>query len=269
MGNVLIGWPNRVDVGTLSGGSWSISLDELQDSDIGNVARSTDTTTSSTKIQCDLGSTNYTLRAISLHAHNLSSAASIRFMLGTTSGGAETYDSTLDDAYTIAYDNDLDEFQGGDYTSIIHVLGAGYASRYVTIEIDDTANSDGYIEIGRLGIWSGFVPSCNMVWGASNGAVSKTLIDRAYSGHQLSEYRRAAQTARFSLDLLSDDEAAIVSGLKRRADLTNEVLYVPDVSNQITAQRYGFLGRLRELGNLERASFSRNTTEFSIEEITV
>lgn len=269
MGNVLIGWPNRADISTLTGGSWSIALSKLQDEDIGNVARSSDTTTSSTKIQCDLGSANYTLRALSLHAHNLSSAAQIRFMLGTTAGGSETYDSTSDDAYTVTYDNDLDEFQGGDYTSIIHVLGTGYASRYVTIEIDDTTNSDGYIEIGRLGVWSGFVPTCNMVWGAANGAISKTLIDRAYSGHQLSEYRRAAQTARFSLDLLSDSEAAIVSGLKRRADLINEVLYVPDVSNQVTAQRYGFLGRLRELSDLERASFNRNTTEFSIEEITV
>ena len=189
-------------------------------------------------------------------------------MLGTTSGGSETYDSTLDDAYTISYDNDLDEFQNGDYTSIIHVLGAGYAARYVTIEIDDTSNSDGYVEIGRLGIWSGFVPTYNMSWGAYNGTKSRSIIDHAYSGHQLSEHRRAAQDARFSLDWLTDSEAAIIHELRRRAGLTNEVLYAPDVSDQVAAQRYGFMGRLRELGSLERSHLDMNKCEFQIEEIT-
>ena len=57
MANCFLGYPNKADVATLSGGSWSGSmpLNNLKDRQIGLKARSTDDALASTRFEADFG----------------------------------------------------------------------------------------------------------------------------------------------------------------------------------------------------------------------
>lgn len=263
----LIGYPNRLDSATLSGGGWdaTLNINNTKDRLLGTVARSNDATTASTKINIDLGSTNYTIYAISLHAHNLSSSAQIQITVGTTPGGSETYDSTMGNAYRISYDNDLDPFLGGEYTAIIRTLnsGAGYAARYFSINISDTGNSDGFIEIGRIGVWSALKPTYNHSWGLQHGFNGRSIVDKAYNDTLLYEKRRPQMRAAMSFDFLTNAEANLYHKMALQADTTSDVLYIPDVDDQERIERYGFLGTLKVVPEYARSS--NNIDAFEVE----
>lgn len=79
MGRMGIGYPNRIDAATLSGGSWEASLprDNLKTRYLSQVARSTDDALASTKFTADLGS-DRVIRSVGLMSHNLSLAALVR-----------------------------------------------------------------------------------------------------------------------------------------------------------------------------------------------
>lgn len=167
--NVLIGWPNRAPGAVLSGGSWT-TLGNLNNSDYWRVARSTDAGTSSTVINIDLGSI-HALRAIALGAHNLSETASWRIKIGSTAGASDIYDSGDQSAWALAFDADYqweDQFWWEGYTSsddygnsphlVCWPLPNWYSARYARIEITDTANPAGYVQIGKLFIGGGVQP---------------------------------------------------------------------------------------------------------------
>lgn len=79
MGKFLIGYPNRSDDGTLSGGSWeaSLPLTNLQDRRLAKIARSTDATEANTQFENDLGELRW-IRTVALANHNLGPSATIR-----------------------------------------------------------------------------------------------------------------------------------------------------------------------------------------------
>lgn len=280
MANMLLGWPNRIDGSTLSGGGWT-SLTNVQTKDSNEWATSTDATTSNTQFDIDLGTTNYTLRAVSLHNHNLSVAAQWRITIGTSSGASDVYDSGFISVWQVAFDNDLAEFESTAYWqelisnqnikssfSVISALGnASYSDRYVRIEIDDTGNSDGYITIGRVGVWGGIQPAVNASWGAQNNWEDISEISKSLAGELIYYKRRLFRTADITFDWLTDAEAANVYELMRRQGQTGEVLFVYDPADMAKTQRYGFRGRLRRLSPLEKNYLSTNKNQFRLEEL--
>lgn len=264
----LIGYPNRADSASFSGGSWdsTLTLNNVKNRLLGTVTRSVDTSVNSTKINIDLGSASYTIYAVSIHAHNLSSSAQIQITVGTTPGGSEVYDSTMGNAYGISYDNDTDPFLGGEYTAITRTLnsGGGYASRYFSINISDTGNTDGYVEIGRIGVWSALKATFNHSWGLQHGFNGRSVVDKAYDDTLLYEKRRPQMRASMSFDFLTNAEANKYYRMALQADTTSDVLYVPDVDDQERNERYGFLGTLKVVPEYARSSNNINTFEVEI-----
>ena len=110
MGNILIGWPNRVDSATLSGGSWQLPLNNLKNRDQWVVARSTDLTTTNTVLNLDLGTVR-NIRTIALVNHNLSKTATWKISLGTTLAGAEVYTSSWNAAWTLTFDENTMQWE--------------------------------------------------------------------------------------------------------------------------------------------------------------
>ena len=267
---MFLGWPNRIDEATLSGGSWTnAALTNLQTRDVGEQARSADATTANTKILIDLGTTNYAIRAITLHNHNLSSAAQIRTLVGTSSGGSEVYNPSLANAWQMTTDNDTLSLasDAGARHMIVDILDQYHSRRYFTIEISDTGNSDGYIEIGRVGIWSGFTPTDNMSWGVREGAIDNSSKGKAITGGLLFDKRARGKTASFLLDFLTDAEAEKMHNLQVESGVTDEILYLPDLTDEGESQRYGVYGTLRELGPLERKFLNSTAAEYAVEPI--
>lgn len=80
----MMGFPNRCDAATLSGGTWTAGLPRanLQTRVLGEVARTADTALSSTKFDIDLGA-GRPIRAVSVRNHNLSLRAKYRVRAST------------------------------------------------------------------------------------------------------------------------------------------------------------------------------------------
>lgn len=281
MANLILGWPNRTDTSTLSGGSW-VGLANLQDRNTYTLARSANALTTSTQFDIDLGTSNYNIHGVSLHSHNLSINATWRVTVGTSAGASDIYDSGFISVWQIAFDSDLNQFEQNAYWpdvvndqnvrshfSIISTFGGNpRANQFIRVEINDTANADGYVEIGRLGVWSGFQPTKNAAWGLQHGwDDSNSVVNFALSGEMNYEKRRAKRVANFSFDLLTDSEGQTVYELMRRSGRTGEVMYIPDPADMAYSQRYGFRGTLRSLGALEKSSLDVNTSEIQLTEL--
>jgi len=277
---MLFGWPNRVDGATISGGSWT-GLDNIKDRDSYRLARSTATTTAATKFSIDLTTTDYSIKAVSLHHHNLKSNALWRVTVGTTNGGSELYDSGFVSVWSVMFDLDINQFEEGAYWpelidnnnasshfSIINTFGnTPLSARYITIEINDVGNTDGFVEIGRIGVWSGFSPAVNAAWGAQYSWDDLSDVSFSNSGEFNYRKRRSKRTANLSFKWATDSEAATFYEFMRRVGLTGETMFIPDPADLAHSQRYGFRAKLRKLGALEKTSLDVNTVEIQAEEL--
>ena len=270
MSHVFLGWPNRIDAATLSGGSWSadLPLTNLQSRSMAVVARSADATNASTKILIDLGSA-YSLKAFGLFNQNLSEAAQVRISLGTTSGGTEVYAGGWVDAFPVDFSTGADEWQ--DYNwwtplsddefvrnpfSVIVGLSQFYSARYITIEIDDTSNTDGWVQIGRVFVGGGFQPVLNATYGMTDEWEPHTEIAVMESGARVAMNRRSARSVRLTFPRLNQaTEFGVLHEMVRRLGLDGELLYCQNLANRIETQRTGFLASLKSMPSLAYTSY--------------
>jgi hypothetical protein len=280
MSNILLGWPNRTDVSTISGGSWT-GLSNLQNRNSYSVARSSGLLTTATQFDIDLNTTNFGIRAISLHNHNLSANALWRITVGTTAGASDVYDTGFVSVWSIQFDGDLAQFEDTAYWSellsdtnvrstfsIISTLSeVARSNQYFRVEINDVGNTAGYIEIGRLGVWSGFSPTINAKWGVKHGSNDLSDLSFSLGGEMSYEKRRSRKTANMSFEWLPDSEANTLSEMIRRLGTTGELLYVPNPADAAETQRYGFRGSMRKLGEMEKTTYNISSTELQIEEL--
>ena len=282
MANCLISYPNRVDEATLTGGSWEagLPLSNLQDLQLSLVARSVDALTTSTVIKAEFAATR-SFRVIAPVNHNLSESAQWRVRIGTTDGGSEVYDSGLIDCWQMAFDLGLmpwgtaglwrhvdgDEFVGHD-RAIVHVIESGWMDgTHVTINIEDTGNADGYVQIGRLFLGGGIQPAYNMSYGMAEGWVDRTEIQTTPGGAEFYKSRRPYRFVNLSLDWLSNTEFQRFYEMQRLLGVSGEVFYVPDTADADVQQRQGFLGRLQELSPIEYPYHDTRKKAFKIKEL--
>lgn len=279
--NILLCVPNRIDSATLSGGSWraALPLANLADAQFTEVARSTDATTGSTKFDVDMASAR-AIRLVALSNHNLSQSATWRVTLGTTAGGTDVYDSGWVNVWRLTFDNELlrwespswwtgtspDEYTGHPWPAVL-ALADWYTARYGRVEISDTGNSAGYVQIGRAHFCNAFEPAVNAVYGLKDGWSDLSTATRAESGAQWFTARRRFRTVQFMLDSLSESEGATLYELMRSAGTVGEVFYAPMHTDLAACQRYGFAGRLAELSALDFPRPIRRALPVRLEEI--
>lgn len=284
MGNSMLGFPNRCDSATLTGGSWSSTLprSNLQNRILGRVARTSDDALASTKFDADLGSSKR-IRTIALVNHNFSLDAQFRIRGSEVSNFASTtYDSGWTEVWPVVFPYQVlawedETWWTGKYTSeqiegyiktLVHTLSINTYARYWRIEIDDTTNPDGYIQIGRFFISPAWQFLKNPSYGASQGWNTKTDIQEAIGGAEYFQRRNPFRSARFTLDFMTEDEAfANAFEIQRRAGINEEVLYIHDPDDTVHALRRQFLGRLRELSTIEYPWPDLNKTAFEIKEL--
>jgi len=284
MANLMLGFPNRIDTSTLSNGGWvpTLPLTNLQQRQLGVVARTVDATLANTKIDINLGSAPKT-RVLNLTNHNLSLNAKYRWTAAASANFATLlYDSGWIDAWPAVYSyDDLewgdDNFWNGKYnqeeitgytTSVTHILPTNVRAQYWRLEINDTNNAAGYVQIGRLFIGPAWQPINNMSYGNSINWETKTVPDEAISGAEYFDRRTPYRVAHFSIDWMSQDEALKQAfELVRRAGIDQEVLYIHDPNDTLHALRRRFLGRLRTLNPIENPYFNINKQAFEIKEL--
>lgn len=282
MGNCLISFPNRIDAATLTGGSWSASLPRanLADRQLSLVARSSTAAAADTKVLADLGST-YSLRGFALVNHNLTQAAQWRILLGSTSGASDVYSSGWVDVYQMAFDPNLipwggaglwrgidgDEYVGTDRAAI-HVADGWYDARYLTIEISDTANADGYVQVGRLFAGGGVEPGKNMSHaGFSEGYEDRSIVTENATGEEFFDERTPYRVTRLRLEWSTHLEFQRWYEMQRQLGVTGEVLWIPDVDDAGEQQARGFLARMRQLSPIEYPYTATRSIAFDLKEL--
>lgn len=280
MNKTLIGWRNRMVSGaTLSGGSWvsTLPLINLLTTERAEIARSTNAATASTKFTVDFGQAR-TVRALALLNHNLSQSGSWRVLFGTSSGAGDIYTSAWQAAWFIPFGTGADEWESNAWWGLPNdeytghpfmaplLLAQNYSTRYLTIEIDDTTNADGYVQIGRVFAGEAFDPENGPTYGLKQGWKDTSKIETNDSGTPFMDQRRCLRTVAFDLPYVGLDDSAIHYEFQRRSGTTREVMYLPNRYDYQECQRYGFVGRMPDLQPQSHNFYRAKALSISLEE---
>lgn len=289
MANCLLCWPNRIDNATLSGGLWlsALPLSNLKSRFQNNIARSQNLDSSSLVIDVDFGKKRYTT-SVALVNHNLSLTSTVRIRLWSdATKTTAVYDSGFVDVWPRCYDTIKlrwcdenfwygrvpSEQKNTVHSVFLHVISSetfianATSSQYATINILDNANTDGYVQIGRLFMAEDFTPVTNFVYGATISWNDPSSIDTALDGTEYFELRTKYRKVAFQLKYMDHYEGtnkALLMTLDRGT--TKDVLFVFDPSNQKLMQQRSFIGRISTINALEYPMFARNNMSFEIKE---
>jgi hypothetical protein len=284
MQTVQFSFYNLADAATLSGGSWlgGTPLANLQSLLLSQVARSADALAASTRIDVDLAVATKSVRLVALARHNCSLAATYRITAGTTSGGSDLYDSGTLDVWPAVYlPEDLewedDNFWTGQITaeeaegypiSLVHDCGENIRARYWRVQITDTANAAGYVELSRLWLGAIWQPAISFSEGVRFGWESRSVAEYSLGGVKFSEERPPARILGMALEHLSDAEAlGQVLDAQRRLGTTGQLWVVPDADDAARRFKRDFLATMRKYDPIAAHASGWNSTAIELEEV--
>lgn len=257
MSNIVIGHQNFADVSVsqtpafAAFGSWSVALPltNLQDRRSHKVARSADALAASTKFRIDLGAAR-AVRVMALAFHNLSTAATVQWKGGTSAGATDVYDSG---ALAMSYAAVTAEDMVGINFPVVNVPSADKTARHWEVDIVDTGNAAGYVQIGRLFLSAGYQPTTNMLVGASLGLEDDSTSTKTDGGTMTyQEKATKRRVLRFVLDVIAETEA-FASGWKiqRLMGTTKQAFVVFNPSDTTLLHERSFPGVLRDLKGID------------------
>ena len=284
MANFKLIWDNKTDSSTLSGGFWEalLPLTNVQDKLLQKTARSEDVALTSTQFNCDTDPAS-SIQAIVLCNHNMSLTSLIRIRLSDDVYFATSdYDSGWVDVFESVYSPEnvnweddnfwfgkLDQRSLSGYSvNYTHLMTESYSNQYMRIEINDTGNSDGYVEFGRLITAPIFQFVKNAIYGATISWKDETIVSESIGGSAFHEQRQKRRNYSFSTDFMDVDEALeSVFELQRNRGVSGEIFLIPDSDDVLNSFRTSFLGRFTKLEGITHRFFSKYKTSYNIEEI--
>lgn len=283
MSNMILAHPNRGDGATLSGGSWSAGLPlvNLQTREIRKVARSTNTLLDSTRFDVDFG-VSRAVKTAAIVGHNLSVDALYRITgadnpsftsPGYSSGWQRVWPTTFASS-TLEWSDDNfwsgripQEFIDGYPAVLLHLIEST-AYRYWRLEIDDTTNADGYIDLGRLFLAEQRSPTFNYSKGAELGFIPKSGIEESEGGNEKFDIKRDPRFFSFELKVITDVEAyEWVFELQRRASTHGEILVIPDPDDVNNRHRRSFLARQMQLNPIVHWAYGYHSNAMYLKEL--
>lgn len=284
MGLPLIGYPNRADDATLSGGSWEAALPiaNVQDADLGIVARSTDATTASTRIDLDLTAA-YPVRCIFVYLPNATLSATVRLYADDEATfTAPPYDPGAENVYPTSFFPANTEFYGEDVSSsamtqelwdeglrypYIHIPATDQDYRYWRVDINDTTNSDGYVDVARVWIGTAYRPAVSWRQGGGYGYNSASASVRTQGGKKRSISLPKYRTAQLTLPSVTEDGGTIQClDVMRRIGTTEQFAFVFDETDSTHLQRRSYLATLGAVNQLTFPSTAWMDVPFLVEE---
>jgi hypothetical protein len=283
MKSIGISFQNLSDAATLSGGSWvsTLPLSNLQQTMMSKVTRSTNALTTSTLIRIDLLATNVNVRMLALIRHNFSAAATYTIYAGTTPAGSDVYSSGslpvwppvfLPGDLEFEYDSwwmgyAIDSNIANYPSSLWHDAGANYQARYWSIQITDTANSAGYVQMSRLWMGQLWVPPLSFEYGATTIWEARDQEEQSLGGVLYYDSRPSARIFNFSLGALTHQEAfGVVFEIQRVVKNSGQIVVIPDMDDQYFFKR-NLLGRLRKMDPLKQLTWKIHSAAFEVEEV--
>jgi hypothetical protein len=277
--------PSSVVTPGLSGGSWlsALPLANLQGKDVSLLARSTDALAASTVINIDLGAVR-DIRVMAILRHNLSLSATVQFQFYSDSGYTTLVGDSgalpvwlpfyppgsLNWGHVSLWDGMITaEDQNGYQFDFIRALPSPVIARYCQVNIIDTANPAGYVELGRCILSPAWQPPENLIYGATVGWNSSATSDRALGGRLYIDETAMWRECACTLEHLDDGVAmGCVIEMQRRLGKSGELLFVwdPDDTTQAMWQR-SFLCNMADLTAIDYVAFGDTHAAFKLVEI--
>lgn len=293
MPKTILSHPNYVDAKApyatvaISSGSWQASMpaSNMLTSHLWQLARSADLALSSTRAVVDLG-IQRGLLALGIVRHNLSVNATIRFVVGddptfTTfaydSGALSVWQSQVEPgslpfgSTPAAWSglNTKEELASYKSPAFVHIPALDYAvGQYVLVEVVDTTNTDGYIEIGRLWLGGGITSSHGPSSGAQLGWEDRSTFSETPEGVRFfveRDRRRRAQFTISNIKLATALEAVL--DLQRRAGRSQQVMFVWNDDDTYHRFRRTFLAHLEQLDPLVQPYYDFAHATFNLVEV--
>jgi len=217
---------NEVDSATLSASPALVAtlpVGNLQDASRAKVAR---TTSLSTQWIYGNFAGLKNISGMALVRHNFTAAATLRLKLYSEidRGGTLVYDSGVQVFGTA---NGWGEFVWGvdpwgaelflDWpVKWKDLFFANVQAQSFSLQWDDPANIDTFMQASRLFLGSAFEPATNMSWGFKWGWNERTEQERTEGGSLRSDAGEPYRTVRFNLDFLTDGERAQMGDILRK-----------------------------------------------------
>jgi hypothetical protein len=160
------------------------------------------------------------------------------------------------------------DYAAGRRLDFFHLPSSAQNYRYWRVEITDTGNADGYVEIGRLAVVGGYTPTINFRQGVKLGYVGRSESQETWGGRLIHDVRQSRRRCDFSLPEIAEQEALVQVLEANRALGTNEqFLFVYDQADTAHLPRRAFLATLRELEPFEVSWGPRYGQPFSALEV--
>jgi hypothetical protein len=263
MARVLILYDNAADAGTLSGGSWSLPLSYMQDPRPTRRARSTSLDLANTTFRIALPTVR-TFKALAFGPTNFTSSARYRIRAYSDADFTmETYDSGWTDigiqavpSLDLAWEDPnfwtgVQPIDDPDNAGIfvVHLFEEDETAKNWTFEIDDQANPEGFVEIGRLFMGLGWQPSINFSAESNNFRfIPNTTVMKSLGGTPYFVRRKSARSILLPFPYLPDTEVwNDVYRIQSISNLDKQVFVISDPDDTVNRNKRSFLGNLAEL----------------------
>jgi len=279
----MLGYDNLIGAALVQDGSWlsTLPLANIQDRELGLVARSNGLALSATKFVIDVGAFNV-VRLIDIVCHTLSLDAKYRIrssaisdfsVIGTDSGWRDVWPAvypfgTLPWGSPNWWDGRYTAKQiAAQKTELKYILAEDCTDQFWLIEFDDQTNTAGHIDVGYVFIGPAWQPATNASFGWSLGWEDPSEIDVSLSGAESADERPGYRVVRFSTDWMEEDEAlAQAFEIQRASGVTRDVVVIWNPDDTVHALRRSFLARLRKLDPITNPYVQLNKTGWEAKE---
>lgn len=249
----------EVGYGSYSG---TLPLANLKDPRVHKFAQTSDATLASTKFRINLGVVK-TFRGIFLTHTNLSSAATYRITLYSDSG----YTTIINQTSWLPINGypDIDPFLLG--SSIWHLYDEDISALYVQVEINDTANTDGYHRYGRLFIPSCYEPPYNYSEGSADDLIVNTQVSNALGGAPFYVVNTPARNTRLNCSRFPSSEKPPIRNIRMRSGVDKQVVLIPNPDDTANYYQRNYVGRLQSLPSLQALLVDDVSVAFDVIEV--
>ncbi len=284
-------YENFSDDAVLRGGSWALGLSNLQDPDIGLIARSASASPADTQFTVDMGIFKQ-VGGIVLGPTNLHPNSTCRFRAYLDAGMTTLlYDSGLivniGDAIDWAVPAEWLEFEDKNFwigvtetdtpelpQYISHLipeesLGAA-AAQFWRVEIDDRQNTDGVITLGRLLMGRIYRPSRNYAYDSNEFGIQPiTDITESLGGTETFWDRGLRRELRVAWPMLPETEVFDAwIRIMLRSRTSRQVFVVPEESDDAPLMRKrSFLARFKQTPRISQVLLDYASTAIDVQEI--
>ena len=283
MSNITLAWPNYIDRLTVSSAdpySSTLPLSNVLTPIYSQVARVNGTST-----QIKLVATRHlSMGAFAIVNHNLSAGAKVRVRVFYESNfTTQLHDSGWMAAWRANYESTQLEWEDDtfwlgtpdaelirNFNSLsTYFADQSYAGLSLIIDIEDSGNTAGYLEFGRLFVGQWWQPRLNPQYG--NMPISyEDQSERAEAGDGTDYFykRKKRRTVSIGFENLNEVEAiSELFGLQLTQGIDGEILYTQDKSVEQFYFQRTFIGRLQQLDPLSQANYGLYSTQLNIREV--